>query len=102
MPPAGGSVAPASAPAVLTGRGGRISPTLVEVPPYIAVQVTLVSADGASYTVHVAGKTLRVGGTRGSQAQLTLDGLRPGAGYVAEPEGGGRAVRIEPSAEPGA
>ncbi len=45
---AGDEVA-ASSQALITGRGGKLSPRLVRVPPFIAIRVELRSADGGSY-----------------------------------------------------
>jgi hypothetical protein len=93
-PGGAGDEEPARSPADFTGRGGRIRPRTVLVPPYIAVTVSLRSADGGSYA-------LRIGRTRLSSGQsATLDGLRPGAAYVGRGSDGGR-LRIEASAEPG-
>jgi hypothetical protein len=63
------------------------------------VKVTLESKDGSSHTLTVAGKTLRVGGTRKSEF-VTLPGLRPGASYTGRADGG-KTVRILSTAEPG-
>ena len=95
-----GDETPARSQALLTGRGGRISPRLVRVPPYIAVRVELRSADGRSYGLRFGRVAVRAG--RGiASSSTTLDGLRPGAAYRGRPLGGGSAVRIEASAEPG-
>lgn len=99
-PPGSGGVEPTRAPAGLTGRGGRITPTVVQVPPYIAVQLTLSSADGGRYSLTVAGRTVTADAAHRT-ASLTLPGLRPGASYSAVAAGGGPAIRITPSAEPG-
>jgi len=87
----------ARAPADLTGRGGRITPRLVQVPPFLAVRVTLRSADGREYGLRFGDRELR---TRRS-ASLEIDGLRPGERLVGRPAGEGSRVVIEASAEPG-
>ena len=97
-PPDGGSE-PIRAEALLTGRGGRITPRLVRVPAYVAVRLVLRAADGRAYELAVEGRRLRVSG-RGVSRGLDLDGLQPGARYDATARGGGRVV-IEASAEPG-
>lgn len=85
----------ASTAVALRGRGGEVTPARVEVPPYIAVRVSLRAADAGSYALTVRGRTLRAGGS------LTLDGLTPGSRYVLRAAGGGGRVEIVPSSEPG-
>ena len=99
-PGGAGDEEPARSEAVLTGRGGRITPAVVRVPPFIAIRVELRSADGRSYGLVFGGETL---GVRGGPTSVstTLDGLRPGRAYNGRPKGGGSPVRIEASAEPG-
>ena len=99
QPGGAGDEEPARSQALLTGKGGRISPRLVRVPPFISVRVELRSSDGRKYGLRMAGRRLSVGGGSGS-ASTTLDGLRPGAAYVGRGSDGSR-VRIEASAEPG-
>jgi hypothetical protein len=83
--------------ALFTGRGGKIRPPRVQVPPFIAIRVELRSADGRPYGLRFGKRVVVVGGTRRS-ASLTLDGMRPGRRL----EGSGTArVVIEASAEPG-
>ncbi len=94
-----GDEIPARSQALFTGRGGRISPRRVRVPPFIAVRVELRSADGARYRLRGGGKTLRAGG-RLSSMGATFDGLRPGRRLTLS-GAGGRAVVVEASAEPG-
>jgi hypothetical protein len=93
-----GGSEPARAPATLTGSGGKITPTTVQVPPYIAVEISLSSADGRAYTLTIAGRKLSVSGSQRT-ASVTLPGLRPGTTYKAT--GAGQTVTITPSAEPG-
>jgi hypothetical protein len=100
QPGGAGDEEPARAPAELTGRGGRISPRLVRVPPFIAIAIELRSGDGREYALRFDGKTLRASGAVRA-ARLTHDGLRPGARLVGRPLGAGNAVTIEASAEPG-
>jgi hypothetical protein len=94
-----GDEVPARAQALLTGRGGRITPRRVRVPPFISVRVVLRSADGEPYTLRIAGRSLRAGGALAS-ASAELDGLRAGKAYVGT-DGTGARIRIEASAEPG-
>ncbi len=99
QPGGAGDEEPARVEAALSGRGGRIGPRVVKVPPYISVEVTLFSADGRGYQATVEGRRLAVGGDKRSDS-ASLDGLRPGARYTVQPSGGS-AIRIEASAEPG-
>ena len=99
QPGGAGDEEPARSQALLTGRGGRISPRLVRVPPFISVRVELRSADGREYGLRMAGRRLSVGGGSRS-ASTTLDGLRPGAAYLGRGSDASR-LRIEASAEPG-
>jgi hypothetical protein len=75
---------------MFTGRGGKITPRVIRVPPYLAIRAELRSADGRRYTIRFGGRELRSGGS------LELDGLRPGARLK-----GSGGVVIEASAEPG-
>ena len=85
---------------MFTGRGGRITPRVVRVPPFISVRVVLRSADGQEYRLRIGGRTLRAGGALGSSS-LTLDGLRAGRSYRGTELDTGVAVRVEATAEPG-
>ncbi len=100
QPGGAGDEEPARSLALLSGRGGRITPRVVRVPAFISIRVELRSADGAPYALRLNGRTLRAGGPIGSASTL-LDGLRPGAAVVAKGVGGGNSVRIEATAEPG-
>jgi hypothetical protein len=99
QPGGAGDEEPARSQALFTGKGGRISPRLVQVPPFISVRVVLRSADGRDYRLQIGSHMLGVSGGVVSTS-TTLDGLRPGRAYVGRAGGGGR-VRIEASAEPG-
>jgi hypothetical protein len=87
-------------PAAFSGSAGRISPRVVHVPPYIAVQVQLRSSDGRAYGLRIAGTLLRTGAGRRTDSAL-LSGLRPGKSLSGTPVGGGSPVRIVADAEPG-
>jgi hypothetical protein len=100
QPGGAGDEEPARSQALLTGRSGRIKPTLVRVPAYIAIRVELRSADGGSYGLRFGSKTLRVDRTVGSRT-ADFSGLRPGKALVGEPVAGGNRVRVEATAEPG-
>ena len=99
-PGGGGDEEPARSVAVFTGEGGRITPRLVRVPPFISIRVELRSADGQAYGLSFAGETIRVSSGLGS-VSTTIDGLRPNAGVVGIPTGASNRVRIAATAEPG-
>ena len=83
---------------VLTGRGGKIGPLLVKVPPFIAIRVVLRSGDGKPYVLRVGNKVIRAG-FKGAKPTATFDGLRPGKRLLGSAVSG--KVVIEASAEPG-
>ena len=89
----------ARAPAMFTGRGGRITPRVVRVPPFLAIAIALRSADGREYTLRFEGFT--VGSDKLGRSRPEISGLRPGERVVGKPVGGGPPVVIEASAEPG-
>jgi hypothetical protein len=84
---------------MLTGRGGRVSPRTVSVAPFVAVDVTLSSADGASYTLTYAGRRLAVGPAKRT-AKLSLPGIATGRRYVLT-GARGQSVTIVSTGEPG-
>lgn len=95
-----GDEEPIRSDAVFTAGGGRISPRLVRVPPFVAVRIELRSGDGRAYGLVVKGRTLQVGpGKR--RASVLLEGLRPGRRYTGAPVGARNTVAVEASAEPG-
>ncbi len=89
---------PASSQALITGRGGRLSPRTVRVPPFIAIRVELRSADGGTYQLSARGKTVRADRDV-SSASTTFAGLRTGRRLVLDGPSG--KVVVEASAEPG-
>jgi len=98
QPGGAGDEIPARSQALVTGRGGRLSPRRVFVPPFISVRVELRSADGAQYTLAGGGKRLTAGGGI-RLASADFEGLRPGRRLVLRgPQG---SVSVEASAEPG-
>jgi hypothetical protein len=99
-PGGAGDENPARSQALLTGRGGRISPPVVRVPPYISIRVELRSADGRTYTLRFGRRRITAGGQI-SSASASFPGLRPGKVLVGRPVGAGNPVRIEANAEPG-
>ena len=96
-----GDEVPAESLALLTGRGGRITPRVVRVPAFISIRVELRSDDGGPYVLRFGRRTLAVRSELPSISHR-FDGLRPGAALVGKSAtGAGNAVRIEATAEPG-
>jgi ABC-type phosphate transport system substrate-binding protein len=93
-----GDEVPISTQALFTGRGGKITPGKIEVPPFIAVTVVLKSADGKTYSIQAKNHGIATNGT----ARLKLAGLRAGDRYVIKNNSGTPArLIIEANAEPG-
>ncbi|MEA2480068.1 MAG: hypothetical protein QOJ07_1990, partial [Thermoleophilaceae bacterium] len=97
QPGGAGDEAPIGVPADFVGKGGRLTPRKVRVPPFIAVTVTLRSGDGGSYALTINGHTLIASG--GKRVTLKLAGLHQGQSIQGTYRGG--KVSIEASAEPG-
>lgn len=98
QPGGAGDEVPNASQALVTGRGGRLAPATVSVPPFIAITVELRSADGQDYALRGGGKSLAAGEGQNS-ATTTFDGLRPGRKLVLSgPQG---RVTISANAEPG-
>jgi len=98
QPGGAGDEIPARSQALITGRGGRLSPRRVFVPPFISVRVELRSADGAEYSLAGGGRTITAGGGV-ARTTADFDGLRPGRRLVLSGPTG--KVTVEASAEPG-
>lgn len=96
-----GDEEPIRSEAVFTGRGGRLTPRVVRVPPFIAIKVILRATDASSqqsYTLTIGGQRLAVGGER-QVDEVDLGGLPPERAYRGRsPQGD---VRVAASAEPG-
>jgi hypothetical protein len=93
-----GDEEPIRSEAVFTGTGGRLSPRVVRVPPFIAVRVILRSTGDGGYTLTIGDRRLAIGGGR-TTAEADLPGLLPNKSYPGtSPQGN---VRIEATAEPG-
>jgi hypothetical protein len=98
QPGGAGDEVPASSQALLTGKGGKIAPDVVSVPPFLAISVELRSADGATYALQSGRKRLQVGADVKSRT-TTFAGLRPGKALVLTgPQG---KVTVVADAEPG-
>jgi hypothetical protein len=102
QPGGAGDETPIATQALFTGKNGTVTPARIRVPPFIAVKVVLQAKDEKGYTLVVAGKEVAVGEGRG-RASVRLDGLRPGARYVAKNQFGNRPATlvIVANAEPG-
>jgi hypothetical protein len=88
----------ASSQALFTGRGGKITPRLVRVPPFIAIRVELRAADRRVYELRARGRRVRADADV-SSASTSFAGLRPGKRLVLTGPAG--RVVVEASAEPG-
>jgi hypothetical protein len=100
QPGGAGDEEPARTLALLTAEDGRITPRVVRVPAFIAIQVELRSKDGREYGLRFGDVTITAGGGL-SSVSTKIDGLRPGKAITGEPTGPGNPVRIEATAEPG-
>src|SRR4051812_591599 len=94
-----GDEEPARSQALFTGKGGRIRPTVVRVPSFIAIRVELHSGDGKAYALRFKGRILQVDGTIRSVSR-NFAGLRPGKVLAGTGVNGSNAVRVEATAEP--
>lgn len=102
QPGGGGDEEPARSQALLTGKGGRITPTVVKVPPFIAIRVELRSSDGKTYSLDFGNGKQVTANQQISSSSTQFPGLRPEQKLVGRPVGGaGNRVTILPSAEPG-
>jgi len=98
QPGGAGDSEPIRSEVALTGRGGRIGPLLVKVPPFVSIRIRLRSADGKPYLLRFGRRIVKAGLTA-ARSSVTLDGLRPGRRLVGSAVSG--RVVIEASAEPG-
>lgn len=96
--PDAGDEEPISTPVMLTGRGAKISPRLVEVPAFIGVRVTLRSSDQLTYQLDFGTKTIGVDVEK-RENSVVLSGLRAGRRYVGNGPNG--RVVISATGEPG-
>jgi len=98
QPGGAGDEVPNATQALVTGRGGKVGPATVSVPPFIAITVELRSADGQDYALSGGGKSLAAGEGENSDT-VSFDGLRPGRKLVLSgPQG---RVTVTADAEPG-
>ena len=94
-----GGAEPARTELAFTGSRSGVRPRTASVAPFVAVRVSLVSADRSSHTLTIGGHTLKVGGTRKSEF-VELPGLRTGKSYTGKADGR-IPIRISASFEPG-
>jgi hypothetical protein len=99
-PGGAGDEQPIGIDAAFTGKGGKLTPRQVQVPPFIAVTVHLESSDGREYQLQIGGQRLSVGSGR-KEDSVTLAGLHQGGAYRGRLLGDGQVVRITANAEPG-
>jgi hypothetical protein len=100
QPGGAGDEEPAQSQAAFTGRGGRITPARVRVPPFIAIRIQLRSADGGEYGLSCGGRTLRVDADI-ETASTRVAGRRPEDRLRCTPLGAHNGVVVSASAEPG-
>jgi hypothetical protein len=94
-----GGSEPARTELTFTASKAGVSPRRASVAPFVAVRVSLVSADHSSHKLVIDGHTLKVGGTLKSMF-VELPGLRPGKSYTGTADGH-ISIRILSSSEPG-
>lgn len=85
--PGAGDEEPIRVPAAFTVRDGRLTPRTITVPPFLAVELSVVADDGAGHRLVLrtaTPKTLTVGA--GERAAIQVRGLRAGR-YVVELDG---------------
>jgi hypothetical protein len=93
-----GDETPNATQALVTGRGGKLSPHTVSVPAFIAITVELRSADGLDYDLSGGGKRVHAGEGENS-GKASFAGLRPGKSLrLSGPQG---TVVISANAKPG-
>jgi hypothetical protein len=93
-----GDEVPNATQALITGRGGKLSPHTVSVPAFIAITVELRSADGLDYDLSGGGKHVHAGEGENS-GKASFAGLRPDKSLrLSGPQG---TVVISANAKPG-
>ena len=95
-----GGTEPARTELTFTGSKSGVKPRSASVAPFVAVRVSLVSADHSAHTLTIGGHTLKVGGTLKSMF-VELPGLRTGKSYTGKADGK-IPIKISASFEPGA
>jgi hypothetical protein len=98
-PGGAGDEVPARSEARIEGRDGAFHPTVVRVPPFIAIRVELVSTDGRKYELEGPGGRKLEAGEDLRSASTRFPGLRAGDRLVLRGDQG--KVTIQANAEPG-
>jgi hypothetical protein len=97
-----GDEQPIRVPAVYTFAGGGLSPSVVSVPAFLTVELTLVSADGHAHRATIATdhgtRTLSV--AAGARSSLRLTGLKRGT-YAVSADGGAKTAKLVVGVNPG-
>jgi hypothetical protein len=94
-----GGSEPARTELTFTASRSGIKPRRASVAPFVAVRVSLVSADHSAHRLAIGGHALKVGGTLKSMF-VELPGLRPGKSYKGTADGRVK-ITILSSNEPG-
>jgi hypothetical protein len=94
-----GGTEPARTELTFTASRSGIKPHSASVAPFVAVRISLVSADHSSHKLVIDGHTLKVGGTLKSMF-VELPGLRTGKSYTGKADGR-VPIKISASFEPG-
>jgi hypothetical protein len=102
QPGGAGDEEPARSQALFTGKGGRITPAVVKVPPFIAIRVELRSVDGKGYSLDFGNGKGVMTSQQIASSSTQFPGLRPDQKLVGRPLGElGNSVTVVASAEPG-
>lgn len=78
-----------------------LEPPIVRVAPFIAVKLIVRSVDGSEYNVSVSGPRSGGGAAGSSEADLDLEGLRPGQKYAVREKNTGSVTAIVASDDVG-
>jgi hypothetical protein len=78
-----------------------LEPPIVRVAPFIAVKLIIRSVDGSEYNVSVSGPRSGGGAAGSSEADLDLEGLRPGQRYEVRERTSGSVTTIVASDDVG-
>jgi hypothetical protein len=96
-----GDEEPIRSPVALTYSGGRLSPTVVTVPAFLALEILLTAKDEAVKATISAPGGGTLSATAGGTAVKRLDGLKPGDYTVTAPGGAKTTLRVVNGGDPG-
>jgi hypothetical protein len=100
-PGGAGDENPIRVPATFTFRDGRLEPSRIEVPAFLAIELAVVSNDGRPHAVTVEARgRRRLLVPPGGRASLRLSGLRPGR-YRVVPDGAAEPAVLVAGADAG-